>query len=212
MDYGSLGIGAAGLALGGASSIMNYRAEKDNLNYQKDLQQTIFNREDSSIQRRVADLKLAGLSPVLAAGQGANSGSIIQTKAPEIQGNPLQDAMQLMQMKENISSTVAQKQYLESQSRGRSIENDIAQKDLDSYIEFGTNPRNTTGIIRDIQQVLKMLGGNTVKAIRQDVADKVDPTGRKGESVKNIEKKEGIGKYFLTGVGATSVNAKKYKK
>lgn len=44
--------------------------------YQKGLQEKIFQREDNSIQRRVADLRAAGLSGVLAAGQGARAGAV----------------------------------------------------------------------------------------------------------------------------------------
>lgn len=73
-------IGAVG---GLAQSGLNYASQYQNLDYQKKLQQQIFEREDNAVQRRVADLKSAGLSKTLAAGDGAGAGSVVSTSAPK---------------------------------------------------------------------------------------------------------------------------------
>lgn len=61
----------------------NFDLSSQQFEYEKNLQQQIFSREDNSIQRRVADLKKSGLSPVLAAGSGAGAGTPIRATAPQ---------------------------------------------------------------------------------------------------------------------------------
>ncbi|WNK13199.1 MAG: DNA pilot protein [Microvirus sp.] len=86
------------------SSIGNMNLQQQNLDYQKNLQQQIFQREDNSITRRIADLKANGLSPVLAAGQGANAGQAIQTQAPQMAPINAQD-----RFLKGIGAEIAQK-------------------------------------------------------------------------------------------------------
>ena len=72
-------------ALGGVTEAgLNYKSQVANLDYQKNLQKQIFEREDNAVQRRAADLQKAGLSKTLAAGDAAGSGTAVSTSAPQL--------------------------------------------------------------------------------------------------------------------------------
>lgn len=156
-------LGAIGDAFGG---LLSYDAakqaigvDKDNLQFQKDkweydkgLQETIFAREDNSIQRRVDDLKAAGLSPVLAAGQGARAGNVVQTKAP-------QQGTGGLQMKQAAGMKMAEvgRNFMEMAAIDAQIKQTHAQT---SAIEEST--RQTSAEINKLETLL----GAELKAIR----------------------------------------------
>lgn len=96
----------------------NLALQKENLAYQKDLQNTIFAREDNAVQRRVADLKEAGLSPTLAAGSSAGVGSVVSTSAPQKKSN-LESYLALA----SVGTALAQQQKAQTEA-------DIARQQL----------------------------------------------------------------------------------
>lgn len=92
------GIGnlVSGMAQAGAVAA-NTAFQKDVFNYQKDLQNKVFAREDSAYQRQVADLERAGLNKSLAYGSGgAGVGSVVGVTTPQIDSQGLSNAMQSM--------------------------------------------------------------------------------------------------------------------
>ncbi len=97
----------------------NFELQKENLAYQKDLQNRIFEREDNSVQRRVNDLVKAGLSPTLAAGSSAGAGSVVSTSAPQKKNNL-----------EALSALASVKTLLAQQRRAQT-EADIARANLE---------------------------------------------------------------------------------
>lgn len=68
-------------------------------------QNKVWQREDTAVQRRVADLKAAGLSPTLAAGSAATTSSPIAVNAPEFNPMLISD---MSRAKADISRTKAE--------------------------------------------------------------------------------------------------------
>lgn len=111
----ALGVGLAGAGL--YQQYQNYQAEQKNTERQWKAYNENLAREDDSIQRRVTDLKAAGLSPVLAAGQGAGAGAVFGGRPPQMD-NPIDNVTQVMgllKMKEDISNTVTQRDLINQQ-------------------------------------------------------------------------------------------------
>lgn len=149
------------------SQIFNWKKQDENLNYQKALQQQIFNREDTAVQRRVNDLEAAGLNKNLAAGSAANSGSVVSTTPAQFGSSPgefgsMLDALaaktQIDSQKAMTENYKVQNDVLREQLAG--IDKDNYSKVLDNklkYIDYcnklgidvGINPDDPTELYFD---------------------------------------------------------------
>lgn len=87
-DWINAGASVLGLGYDIFSNERNFKAQKEQLaleneryienrDYQRALQQKIFEREDTAIQRASLDAQKAGFSPLTVAGNGASSGALV---------------------------------------------------------------------------------------------------------------------------------------
>lgn len=114
--------------LGATASVLG---SSQAIHYNEWAQRETWKREDNAIQRRVADLKAAGLSPVLAAGVGASTSAPIRV----YQGDEVQKALEasmyalnVEKLSTDIATTKAQKDLIDKQRL-------VAEKGADEAME-----------------------------------------------------------------------------
>lgn len=109
-------IGAATLA----TDVFNTGADIWANNKNEALTREAWVRDDNAVQRRVADLKAAGINPMLAAGSASGVSNPIRAEPPRAEFNAPQNiaVMQnLMKMQADVSRTLAEKKLIEENTR-----------------------------------------------------------------------------------------------
>lgn len=114
----------------------NFALQQEQFQWTKGQQELMHQREDTAVQRRVADLKAAGLSPVLAAGSAAQTHQPVQTHAPQ-RGvvnymNRLTAAeafVNMIRQGADIARTAAETRRIQELTRNDVQERDIRYKD-----------------------------------------------------------------------------------
>lgn len=184
---GSIMSGAGSLAGTGFNIWSQNAANKKNEKLMRDH----WYREDTAVQRRVADLKAAGLSPVLAAGSAAGSGGVSQINPQRMEGNAGDSITEYYQNKaklQEIENQVAnldvikesaelnriQQQLGKAQTRQARSEAEIAKMDEKRYRRTGFNPR------RDIKNELGHTGAGAVSSEIKDI--------KNSKGAKNLKK------------------------
>nr|WAE43835.1 MAG: DNA pilot protein [Microviridae sp.] len=111
---GGIGAVPGGLIGGLVGGGLGLVGDLGNFFSNRDLQEKSWARDDNAIQRRVADMKAAGINPMLAAGNGASNSPVIsQNSFPNLGKDYSQGAsdaqmmMDLARQKVDISKTLA---------------------------------------------------------------------------------------------------------
>lgn len=102
---------------------MQEEFNQQSLDWQKSVQQTEWDRQDTAYQRTVEDLKAAGLSPLVASGGATPSGNIVATpsgvQAPQVNTDALYQmgvrAAQVNSLKAGAEATAAEMAYLDEE-------------------------------------------------------------------------------------------------
>ena len=116
-------------------------------------QRKTWEREDTAVQRRVKDLKDAGLSPVLAAGSAASTSAPIRVEAPQIE-------RRVGAQEANIGQTKAQTKLTEAQLKAAGLQYEINEAHL-----------KAAGLQYDINDAASLEARNRAHVLRKDAEE-----------------------------------------
>lgn len=131
--------GPIGTAINTGLNIGNSILGFANYDYQRAMQSQAWNREDQSVQRKVADLREAGLSPTLAAGSSAQTMAPMRIEAPKVPdiSQSMNQIVGFSKAMQDLKMTKSQMEMLELQKENQRISNKYADELLSNKVEAG---------------------------------------------------------------------------
>lgn len=152
------------------ANAMNLQAVRETNAQNERLMREAWAREDSAVQRRAADLKAAGINPLMAAGQAATSSPAVRLESPNVQPEmsqfSLADAIAAAQALSSIRLNDAQRNLIVGQTAKVAADAIVSAKQAELLDEEKVLTRNKAAesvhaarkIKSEIQQLTKEWG------------------------------------------------------
>lgn len=184
----------ASLGLG----IANYRDQRSNYDRMHQLQLQAWQREDTAVQRRVADLRAAGLSPTLAAGSAAAAAPPVQQHAPQRDIHPMEALQAISTMAhQDMDIRRGEAQISLSQAEERAIELQNLRGIFDMLWEQSFNELNyrklSTGVDYDERTLEERIRAITQEnelrdkeAVQADLDRQISELNIRHQEIENI--------------------------
>ena len=129
--------------------------------YTKWINQQQMQREDTAVQRRAADLQAAGMNRLMAAGDGAEAGTLTSYQgnaggsAPQVDINPIEAYLAAKQSQANIANTEAQTALIRNKAETENAKKELttSQKGLTDILTANNKKEGVRIMIQTLRDL-----------------------------------------------------------